>query len=314
MPQNDTQTIISNEEVNELKKIQENLDNELNLHVPEDTITEFIPLWYGLFSAIRKLYQQKIINKVQVIEILSDFYEIPDGKKQEFLNELLDLVDETIDDLDFARQMIVYKEVEQKVQTILELLTPELRIELIKELNNGKIPEKLQKELAARQQAEITPEEAELYAKYRLSKALDEKNTLDLRKLDFNKPLTKDDVAAFIGDNVQNGPTRQQPQRYNPEQNNYQPIQNFPPQAPTNNFNQQFIPHNQPPMAQNYYPQQFNNPLPPQFQPQNIQRPRAIGPRSNNLQNQRMDSLGNNQNKHVHDLDELLHHHDIDDN
>ena len=77
------------------------------------------------------------------------------------------------------------------------ILPPELQVEFIKELNGGKVPEDIEREINQYSQEDaITPEEAEAYASYRLTHALDKRNSLDTRK--FNTPLAATDVQNIV--------------------------------------------------------------------------------------------------------------------
>jgi hypothetical protein len=175
------------------------LNAELGLVVPDNVLTENLPLWQTFFRTLRNMYRNEMLTKEEIhSDYIPAFLSIPDSRKQGFLNDLANQVDQQLKEITEAETIITLGEVQDKINKILSLLPPDLQLEFTKQINGGTIPDEVQRQIGQYlgPGESLTPEEEESYAQARLANALDKRKVLDARK--FNTPLPPEKIQDIV--------------------------------------------------------------------------------------------------------------------
>ncbi|MEM1312461.1 MAG: hypothetical protein AAGF07_03280 [Patescibacteria group bacterium] len=218
---------------------------ELELGMPANLLTEDIPIWNEFLKILISGYASNIFEKDYATQLYQAFMETEKNERRTVLDKLHNLLEESIQITETNKIVYTQEIVEGKIQKILPMLSPEEQATFLESIDLGQVPDEVQSKLAMMNEPVITPEEAEIYAEYRLQNALDRRNQLKASDLDgvqtrkFNTTLTTEEVKAVVDQAEQVGqPTLNIQNSINPI--NSTPNTNIP-------SNSGYIPTPQPP-------------------------------------------------------------------
>lgn len=130
MAQQNTQLDLDNEEFDENIATQQEIDElnaSLGLVVPENALTESIPIWKSFFFTLRSMMASDTLEESDLPALVEAFATVPDSEKQERLNTLSQEHSRHLESVEFKRDLWFVEEQRQAFDDYIDLLPEEVR-------------------------------------------------------------------------------------------------------------------------------------------------------------------------------------------
>jgi hypothetical protein len=194
MPTNNNPTITLDPNTFESQSRINELNEQLQLSIPNSVLTEYIEVWNKFHHLCRFIFINELMYQADIEKLKKNFENIPDQNKDAFVQDMMQLCLKQDEQNDEVNAFIIYQDTAKQINEILPKLPEDLQKRVISIMQNGR---------DIYDDPEVTPEEnlADLEAQLVEYDALEAFRTIRANPLNTTTVggvLSKDDIAHII--------------------------------------------------------------------------------------------------------------------